>query len=107
MAEAERRLAAILSADVVGYSRLMGEDEAATVATLQEYRAAIGRVIERRKGRIVNAPGDNILAEFPSTVDAVQCAVEIQRNIEGWNAELPANRRSDPRWCDAAISRSG
>ena len=56
-----RKLAAILSADVVGYSKLMADDEAATVDTLKQYRAAVGRVIERHKGRIVNAPGDNIL----------------------------------------------
>jgi adenylate cyclase len=89
----KRKLAAILSADVVGYGRLMADDEAATVATLKEYRAAVGRVIDRHGGRIVNAPGDNILAEFPSAVEAVQAAVEIQRNIEGRNAELAEGRR--------------
>jgi len=88
-----RKLAAILSADVVGYSRLMQDDEAATVATLQEYRAAIGRVVARHGGRIVNAPGDNMLAEFASAVEAVAAAVEIQRNIEGRNAELAERRR--------------
>ena len=93
MAEAKRKLAAILSADVVGYSRLMHEDEAATVTTLKEYRAAIGRVIDQHSGRIVNAPGDNILAEFPSAVEAVQAGVEIQANIEGRNAELQNERR--------------
>ena len=93
MVEAKRKLAAILSADVVGYSRLMHDDEAATVTTLKEYRAAIGRVIDQHAGRIVNAPGDNVLAEFPSAVEAVQAAVEIQRNIEGRNAELPDDRR--------------
>jgi len=97
MANAKRKLAAILSADVVGYSRLMHDDEAATVTTLQEYRAAIGRVIDQHSGRIVNAPGDNILAEFPSAVEAVQAAVEIQRNIEGRNAELPEDRRMNFR----------
>ena len=59
----ERRLSAILSADVVGYAKLMADDERATVNTLKEYRQAIARVIERHKGRVVNAPGDNILAE--------------------------------------------
>jgi len=88
-----RKLAAILSADVVGYSRLMADNEAATVDTIKQYRAAVGRVIERRKGHIVNAPGDNILAEFTSAVEAVQAAVEIQRSIEGRNVELPEERR--------------
>jgi adenylate cyclase len=88
-----RKLAAILSADVVGYSKLMADNEAATVATLKQYRAAVGHVIERHKGRIVNAPGDNILAEFASAVEAVQAAVEIQRSIEGRNVELPDDRR--------------
>ena len=88
-----RKLAAILSADVVGYSKLMADDEAATVDTIKQYRAAIGHVIERHKGRIVNAPGDNILAEFASAVEAVKAAVEIQRSIEGRNVELPEERR--------------
>ena len=83
-----RKLSAILSADVVGYSKLMADDESATVATLKEYRAAVGRVIERHAGRVVNAPGDNMLVEFPSAVEAVQAAIEIQRDIEGRNAEL-------------------
>ena len=88
-----RKLAAILSADVVGYSRLMGDDESATVATLKTYRAAVERVVEQHHGRVVNAPGDNMLAEFPGAVEAVQAAVEIQRNIEGRNAEVPEDRR--------------
>ncbi len=88
-----RKLAAILSADVVGYSRLMHDDEPATVALLKDYRAAVGRVIERRKGRVVNAPGDSILAEFPSAVEAVQAAVEIQQSVQGRNVELPEDRR--------------
>jgi adenylate cyclase len=88
-----RKLAAILSADVVGYSKLMADDEAATVDTLKQYRVAVGHVIERHKGRIVNAPGDNILAEFASAVEAVQGAVEIQKSIEGRNVEIPDDRR--------------
>jgi adenylate cyclase len=88
-----RKLAAILSADVVGYSKLMADDESATIATLKECRAAIGRVIERHAGRVVNAPGDNMLVEFPSAVESVQAAIEIQRDIEGRNAELPEVRR--------------
>jgi TolB-like protein/class 3 adenylate cyclase/rhodanese-related sulfurtransferase len=88
-----RKLAAILSADVVGYSKLMADNESATVSTLNEYRTAIGRVIELHEGRVVNAPGDNMLVEFPSAVEAVQAAVEIQTNIEGRNVELADGRR--------------
>ena len=65
-----RKLAAILSADVVGYSRLMAADEAATVETLKSYRDIIARLVVRRGGRVVNAPGDALLAEFPSAVEA-------------------------------------
>jgi len=95
--EGERKLAAILSADVVGYSKLMADDERATVNTLKEYRTAIARVVERRKGRVVNAPGDNILAEFASAVEAVQSAAEIQKVLEGRNLELPVERRMEFR----------
>ena len=97
MAEPNRKLAAILSADVVGFSRLMQDDDAATVTTLREYRSAIGRVIDRHKGRVVNAPGDNILAEFPSAVESVQCACEIQQVLKGRNLELAPERRMEFR----------
>ncbi|MFC6671054.1 ABC transporter substrate-binding protein [Marinobacterium aestuariivivens] len=93
----QRKLAAILSADVVGYSRLMGEDEQATLETLKQYKQAIGRVIDRHQGRIVDAPGDNILAEFPSAVEAVDGAVEIQKVLEGRNLELAPQRRMEFR----------
>jgi adenylate cyclase len=73
--QSHRKLAAILSADAVGYSRLMQADEPATVETLNAYRAAMRRVIERHQGRVVNAPGDALLAEFPSVVEAVAAAV--------------------------------
>jgi adenylate cyclase len=89
----ERKLAAILSADAQGYSRLMGDDEAATVHTITEYREAIASTVARHGGRVVDTPGDNVLAEFPSVVDAVQCAVEIQRQLQSRNAALPAARR--------------
>ncbi|MGH7323366.1 MAG: tetratricopeptide repeat protein [Candidatus Rokuibacteriota bacterium] len=89
----DRKLAAILSADVEGYSRLMGDDEAATVRTITEYREAIASVVTRHGGRVVDAPGDNVLAEFSSVVDAVQCAVEIQRELRSRNAALPVSRR--------------
>ena len=88
-----RKLAAILSADVVGYSRLMAADEAATVKTLKAYRDIITRLVLRRGGRVVNAPGDAVLAEFPSAVEAVQAAVEIQKSVEGHNIELELERR--------------
>jgi adenylate cyclase len=88
----ERRLAAILSADVQGYSRLMGEDELATIRTLTTYRAVMGRLIQQYRGRVVDDPGDNLLAEFGSVVDAVQCAVAIQRALAVLNAELPRQR---------------
>jgi adenylate cyclase len=88
-----RKLTAILSADVVGYSRLMGQDERATVHTLKTYRAAIGQLVERHHGRVVNAPGDALLAEFPSAVEAVQSAVEIQGDLKERNALLPAERQ--------------
>lgn len=91
--ETHRKLAAILSVDAVGYSRLMQADEPATVETLNVYRAAMRRVIERHKGRVVNAPGDALLAEFASVVEAVSAAVEIQQNIEGRNMELASERR--------------
>src|SRR5215510_12889456 len=89
----ERKLAAILSADVKGYSRLMGDDELATVRTLTAYREVITNLIQTHRGRVVDSPGDNILAEFASVVDAVQCAMEIQREITARNAELSPHRQ--------------
>jgi adenylate cyclase len=89
----ERKLAAILSADGEGYSRLMGDDEAATVRTIMEYGEAIASLVARHGGRVVDSPGDNVLAEFSSVVDAVQCAVEIQRELRSRNAALPVSRR--------------
>ena len=89
----ERKLAAILSADVEGYSRLMDDDEEATVRTLTSYRTVISGLVQQYGGRVVDSPGDNILAEFKSVVDAVNCAVEIQRDIAGQNAELPDERK--------------
>jgi len=89
----KRKLTAILSADVVGYSRLMGEDEAATVSTLKSHRDIISNNIEAFQGRVVDSPGDNILAEFRSIVDAVSCAVEIQDGLKKDNSDLPENRQ--------------
>jgi adenylate cyclase len=84
-----RRLAAILSADVAGYSRLMGADETATIRTLITYRDIIDALVQEHRGRVVNSPGDNLLAEFASVVDAVQCAMGIQRALSVQNRALP------------------
>jgi adenylate cyclase len=92
-AEIERRLTNILSADVFGYSRLMGLDEAGTLVTLNAYRTAMIELIERHRGRLVNAAGDHLLAEFGSAVMAVQCAVEIQRQLAERNAGLDPDRQ--------------
>jgi adenylate cyclase len=91
--EFKRKLSAILSADVEGYSRLMGEDEDATIRTLTTYRELMSKLIQKHRGRVVDSPGDNLLAEFGSVVDAVRCAVEIQEELRVRNAELPENRR--------------
>jgi adenylate cyclase len=89
----KRKISAILSADVAGYSRLMGEDEVSTVKTLEAYRKVMSDLIEQFRGRVVDSPGDNLLAEFSSVVDAVQCAVEIHEVIRAKNEELPEDRR--------------
>jgi len=89
----ERKLAAIFSTDVAGYSRLMGDDEEATIRTLAAYRAVISSLIQHYRGRVVDSPGDNLLAEFASVVDAVRCAVEIQQALRVKNAELPEHRQ--------------
>jgi adenylate cyclase len=89
----KRKLTAILSADVEGYSRLMGDDEEATVRTLTSYREVISTLIQQRNGIVLDSPGDNMLAEFASVVDAVQCSVAVQKEIKSRNDELPENRR--------------
>src|SRR4030042_352492 len=91
--EVKRKLAAILSADVKGYSRLMGDDEKGTVRTLSAYKEVMTGMIQHHHGRVVDAPGDNLLADFASVVDAVECAVEIQKELKTQNVELPENRR--------------
>src|SRR5215813_10661052 len=93
----ERKLAAIFSTDVAGYSRLMGDDEAATIRTLTTYREVMTRLIQQHRGRVVDSPGDNLLAEFASAVDAVHGAVEIQRELKGKNADLPEARKMEYR----------
>jgi adenylate cyclase len=93
----KRKLTAILSADVAGYSRLMGEDEAETVKTLNTYKEIMSTLIKQHRGRVVDSPGDNLLAEFASVVDAVQCAVSVQKELQARNADLPENRRMEFR----------
>ncbi|HEA68681.1 MAG TPA: adenylate/guanylate cyclase domain-containing protein [Desulfobacterales bacterium] len=89
----KRKLTAILSADVEGYSRLMGDDEEATVRTLTAYREVMTTLIQQHNGRVIDSPGDNLLAEFVSVVDAVQCSVAVQKEINARNIELSENRK--------------
>src|SRR5271157_2632178 len=86
---AARRLAAILAADVVGYSRLMGEDEAGTALSVREHREAARPIVAGHGGRIVKTMGDGLLLEFPSVVAAVECAVAIQKLMVDRNVETP------------------
>jgi len=89
----KRRLAAILAADIAGYSRLMGEDEAATVRDLKAHQAVILPLVGRHGGRVIDTAGDGILAEFPSAIGATECAIEIQATMATRNKEVPAPRR--------------
>ena len=89
----KRKLTSIFSADAVGYSRLMAEDEAHTVKTIATYREIMASLIKQHRGRVVDSPGDNVLAEFSSVVDAVQCAVAVQNEFQTRNAELAENRK--------------
>jgi adenylate cyclase len=89
----KRKLTAILSADAVGYSRLMGEDEEATVRTITAYRDVLTTLIQQHNGTVLDSPGDNLLAEFGSVVDAVRCAVAVQKEIKIRNDDSPENRR--------------
>ncbi len=93
----ERKLTAILCADVFGYSRLMGKNEEATLRSLSSSRKLIDSLIEQHRGRFVNSAGDSVLAEFASVVNAVQCAVEIQATLKTENANLPSDRRMEFR----------
>ena len=94
---ARRKLTAILSADVKGYSRLMGEDEVGTVQLLKEYREIMAQFIQQHRGRVVDSPGDNLLAEFASVVDATECAVKVQEKLNSLNSDLPENKRMEFR----------
>jgi adenylate cyclase len=93
----KRKLTAVLSADVAGFSRLMAEDEASTVKTLETYREVMFTLIKQHRGRVIDSPGDNLLAEFTSVVDAVQCAVAVQKEFQARNSELPENRKMEFR----------
>jgi class 3 adenylate cyclase/pimeloyl-ACP methyl ester carboxylesterase len=88
-----RRLAAILAADIAGYSRLMGEDEAATVRDLKGHQAVVLPLVGQHGGRIIDTAGDGILAEFPSAIGATECAIEIQAIMAARNADVPEPRR--------------
>jgi adenylate cyclase len=89
----KRKLTAVFSADVAGYSRLMGEDEAATVRILEAYKQVMFSLIKQHRGRVIDSPGDNLLAEFASVVDAVQCGVAVQKELQSRNADLAENRK--------------
>ncbi len=93
----QRQLKAILSADVKGYSLLMAENEMGTIQTLNVYRDLIGSLVRSHLGRVVDSPGDNLLAEFGSVVHAVECAVEVQRNLGFRNKDLPEKSRMEYR----------
>ncbi|RPI72491.1 MAG: NACHT domain-containing protein, partial [Geobacteraceae bacterium] len=93
----KRKLTAILSADVVGYSRLMGDNEDTTIRTLTNYREVMGNLIQLHRGHVVDSTGDNLLAEFASAVDAVNCAAEIQKELAERNADLPDGRKMEFR----------
>jgi class 3 adenylate cyclase len=88
-----RRLAAILAADIAGYSRLMGEDEDATVAALKSHQAVVLPLVSRYGGQVIDTAGDGILAEFPSVINATECAVEIQTVMAMRNESVPLQRR--------------
>ncbi len=89
----QRRLAAILAADVVGYSRLIGEDEEGTLASLKAYRIVIGELIQTHDGRVFGSAGDSVIAEFASPVEAVRCATEIQLELDRRSADVAEERR--------------
>ncbi|MFC1534385.1 tetratricopeptide repeat protein [Thermodesulfobacteriota bacterium] len=93
----KRKLTTLFNADVVGYSRLMGQDEAGTVKTITIYREVMSELIKQHRGRVIDSLGDNLLAEFSSVVDAVQCAVAVQKELKTRNEELPENRRMEFR----------
>ncbi|MGD1152147.1 MAG: tetratricopeptide repeat protein [Syntrophales bacterium] len=96
--EVKRKLATILSGDVKGYGRLLTKDEAGTIRTLNTYKEVMTSLIQQHGGKVIDAPGDHVLAEFPSVADAVQCAVDIQKELKNRNDELPEPRRMEYRF---------
>ena len=95
--EVERRLTTVFSADVVGYSRLMGADEEATLRTLNAYREVLDGLVASHHGRVVSSAGDSVLAEFTSVIESVRCAIEVQQELGARNAPLPEGRRMEFR----------
>ncbi|MCZ6645707.1 MAG: adenylate/guanylate cyclase domain-containing protein, partial [SAR324 cluster bacterium] len=95
--DVQRKLTSILCSDAVGYSRLMGDNPEDTLHTLTQYREVFSNKIKDYRGRVVNSPGDAILAEFASVLDTVSCAVDIQAELAERNRELPEHRRMDFR----------
>lgn len=91
--DVQRKLAAIFHSDVAGYSKLMSDDEVATIHTISEYRDVMSKLIRQYRGRVVDTSGDNVLAEFSSVIDAMQSAVSIQKELKVRNAKLPERRR--------------
>ena len=92
-AELVHRLAAILSADAVGYTRLHADDALATIRSLTEARNIISESVRLHRGRVVDSPGDNLLAEFPAALDAVRCSVAVQRGLDDNALQQPPDRR--------------
>ncbi|MFH1674077.1 MAG: adenylate/guanylate cyclase domain-containing protein, partial [Pseudomonadota bacterium] len=93
----KRKLTAILSADVIGYSRLMRDSEEATVRDIAARRVLITEIVQQHNGRVVDSTGDNILAEFASVVDAVNGAIKVQDEIKKSNTDTPEDRRMEFR----------
>ena len=93
MAAPVRKLTTVFAADVQGYSRLMEQDEEGTLATLKQYRDSMGRLVDAHGGRIVNTWGDAVIAEFPSVVEAVRCAIEVQNELADRNAGRSPDKR--------------
>ena len=103
----ERRLMAILAADVAGYSRLVGADQEGTLAQWKaHWRALIDPKIKEHRGRIVRITGDGLLAEFASVIAAVHCAVEVQRGMAERNADLPQEQRIGSVWASTSATSS-
>src|ERR1044072_8392915 len=93
MSETRRKLTTIFSADVQDYTRLMGTDEEGTLAMLKRYRDAMSRLIGSHGGRVINTWGDGLIADFPSVVEAVRAAVDVQNELAGFNARRPEDGR--------------